>query len=275
MDLQTDQQITWCPGCGNHSIFGALKMAITAVVETRHGVSLHDVVFTYGIGCHGHMVNYLNTYGFEGLHGRPIPLAEGIKLANPKLTVFVVAGDGDTFGEGLNHFVQACRRNIDINIIVHDNRVYGLTTGQTSPTSDWGYRSKTTPAGSIESPINGPALALSSSATFVGQEVSSDIPNLTNTLLKAISHQGVSYVNILQNCQTFNKVNTVDWFRKNTTRVEMNGRSSLRADAINSVIAAKQIPLGILYQEKKPTYSDLVVRDKKLVEFDKLREYFK
>lgn len=267
MDLTTDQQITWCPGCGNHSIFGAIKMAIE-----KSGLKHQNIVFAYGIGCHGHMVNYLNTYGFEGLHGRPIPLAEGIKLANPNLTVFVVTGDGDTFGEGLNHFIQACRRNIDINIIVHDNRVYGLTTGQTSPTSDWGYRSKTTPAGSIESPINGPALALSSSATYVAQEVSSDIPNLTNTLLKAIDHQGISYVNILQNCQIFNKVNTVDWYRKNTARLQNPAKD--RKQALGSVITPKQIPLGIIYQEKKPTYSDLVVRDKKLVEFDELREYF-
>lgn len=272
MDLSTSEQITWCPGCGNHSIFGALKMALTTVVEMRLIASLHDVVFAYGIGCHGHMVNYLNTYGFEGLHGRPIPLAEGIKLVNPRLTVCVVAGDGDTFGEGLNHFIQACRRNIDINIFVHDNRVYGLTTGQTSPTSDFGYQSKTTPNGSIESPLSGPLLALSSSATFIAQELSSDIPNLSQTLQKAILHHGVSVVNILQNCYTFNKVNTVDWYRKNTARLENTLKN--RKEAISTLVEPKKIPLGIIYQERKSTYSDLVVKDKKLVEFDELKYYF-
>lgn len=270
MNLQTNQQITWCPGCGNHSIFAALK---SALVETRSIASLHNVVVCYGIGCHGHMVNYLNTYGFQGLHGRPIPLAEGIKLANPRLTVFVVAGDGDTFGEGLNHFIQACRRNIDINILVHDNRVYGLTTGQTSPTSDWNYQSKSTPNGSIEKPINGPLLALASSATFVAQELSADIPNLTQTIQKAIDHRGISYVNILQNCQTFNKVNTISWYQENTTR--LTKRLKNRKQAIAALISPKKIPTGIIFQETKPTYSDLIVRDKSLVKFDQLREYFR
>jgi len=160
----------------------------------------------------------------------------------------------------------------DINIFIHDNRVYGLTTGQTSPTSDFGYQSKTTPAGSIEEPINGPLLALSSSATFVAQELSSDIPNLNQTIQKAILHRGVSIVNILQNCFTFNKVNTVLWFRKNTNRLENTLKN--RKEAISSLITPKKIPLGIIFQEQKLTYSDLVTRDKKLVKFDELRENF-
>lgn len=271
MDLLTSEKITWCPGCGNHSIFAALKSAIQSAVEMPGGPSLDDFTVCYGIGCHGHMVNYLKTYGFQGLHGRPIPLAEGIKLANPRLKLIVVTGDGDCFGEGLAHFINACRRNIDINIFVHDNRVFGLTVGQTSPTAQKGYISKSTPTGAIEEPINGLALALSSSATFVAQELAFDIPNLTKTMTAAIAHQGISYLNILQQCISFNKINTVDWYRHNSQKVD--GRLTSRLEAQKAVLAAKKLPVGIIFQEKKPTYSDQIVKEK-LVEFDRLKNHF-
>lgn len=269
--LQTNQQITWCPGCGNHSIFAALK---SALVETHNYASLHNVVVVYGIGCHGHTVNYLKTYGFEGLHGRPIPLAEGIKLAKPDLTVIVIAGDGDTFGEGLAHFIHACRRNINLKLFIHDNRVFGLTTGQTSPTSSKGFISKSTPLGSIEEPIKNLALAITSGASFVAQETTIDSLNLKETMIQAFKHEGLAYLNILQQCVTFNKVNTAAWYQENTTRILNQISKKDRNLALLSVMETKKLPLGILYQKNKPTYESQIILTKKPLTFSQLRELY-
>ena len=152
-DFKTAFMPNWCPGCGDFGIWGSLK---NALVEKRWGPT--DFCMVYGIGCHGHMVNFLKSYAIETLHGRPIPVAQGIRLANHKLPVIIVAGDGDTFGEGTNHLVHIARRNVQATMIVHDNQVYGLTTGQTAPTAQKGFKTKSTPAGVIEDPINPIAL---------------------------------------------------------------------------------------------------------------------
>jgi 2-oxoglutarate ferredoxin oxidoreductase subunit beta len=154
----------WCPGCGDFGIWSAIKRAVS-----NKGWKASDFVMVYGIGCHGHMVNFLHSYAVETLHGRPIPVAQGIKLANNKLNVVILAGDGDTFGEGTNHLVHASRRNMDLTMILHDNQVYGLTTGQTAPTAQKGFKSKSTPHGVLEEAVNPLSIVLAAGATFVAR----------------------------------------------------------------------------------------------------------
>ena len=252
-ELKTTETNTWCPGCGNYAILAALKSALTEI-----NVPLKDICIVYGIGCHGHTCNYINTYSFEGLHGRPIPVAEGIKLANNKLKVIIIAGDGDTYGEGLNHFISGVRGNHDVTLLVHNNRVYGLTTGQTSPTSDKGYKSKSTPKGVIELPVNPMALAISAGGGFVARGFSGNVKHLSNLIVKAIKHDGFSVIDIFQNCMSFNKVNTIKWFQD---RVYDLGETSYKPnDRIKALEKAfemgDKIPIGILYQDERESYTD-------------------
>ncbi|MBI3033668.1 2-oxoacid:ferredoxin oxidoreductase subunit beta [Candidatus Woesearchaeota archaeon] len=193
----------WCAGCGDFSIFAALK---NALVKMDMPVEKH--FFTYGIGCHGHMVNFMKAYGFEGLHGRPIPVAEGAKLANRELNVIVVAGDGDTYGEGMSHLMHIMRRNFDITLIVHNNMVYGLTIGQASPTADCGFKSRSTPEGLIEHPVNPIALAIAGGATFVARGFAGDPAHLSSLIVEGVNHRGFSIIDVFQPCVTFNHINT-------------------------------------------------------------------
>ncbi len=190
--FNTKNSPSWCLGCGNFGIFTAIKNSLV-----NQNLGLGDVVFIYGIGCGSNMFNFLKVQSVESLHGRPIPVAEGIHLANHKIFVVVVAGDGDTFAEGGNHFIHAARRNIDITVITHDNRVFALTTGQTAPSASKGFKSKSTPEGSFEEPFNPIAVALSSGATFVARGFSGEINHLTNLITLAMKHRGFAFVDIL------------------------------------------------------------------------------
>lgn len=251
---------TWCPGCGDFSIWIALKKAIVAL-----GLNPEKVVIVYGIGCSGNMANTINVYGFHGLHGRPIPPATGIKLANHGLTVIAISGDGDAYGEGLGHMLHAMRGNHDITYIVHNNQIYGLTTGQTSPTSDHGTHSKTTPDGSIEEPVNPIAVALDAGATYVARGFSGDNPQLTQLLVQAIKHKGFSFVDVFQPCVTFNHVNTYQWFFDRVYKLEdkhHNTGDKLSAWQRAGDVAAG-FPTGLFYQEAKPAYHEQVVALKK------------
>lgn len=255
-DLKTSQKTTWCPGCGNHGIWFALKNALQ-----RLGTPQEKFVLVNGIGCHGHMCNFVHLYNFEGLHGRPIPVAEGIKLANDGLKVIVVAGDGDTYGEGMNHFLAGVRANHDITLLVHNNMVYGLTTGQTSPTSQHGYKSKSTPDGVIEVPVNPMALAISAGGGFVSRGFAGNVKHLTELIVKAVRHDGFSVVDILQNCVTFNKVNTIHWFNDRVYELEKEGYDpSDRMRALGKAFEfgekTERIPIGVLYQDKRESYQD-------------------
>ncbi len=252
-ELKTTEVNTWCPGCGNHAIIVALKNALE-----RLNVPLQDICIVNGIGCHGHTCNYINAYSFEGLHGRPIPVAEGIKLANDKLKVIVVAGDGDTYGEGLNHFISGVRGNHDVTLIVHDNRVYGLTTGQTSPTSDKGYKSKSTPKGVIELPVNPMALAISAGGGFVARGFSGNVKHLTELIVKAVEHDGFSVVDVFQNCVSFNKINTIKWYQERVYDLgETSYKPNDRMKALEKAFEmGDRIPIGILYQDKRESYED-------------------
>ena len=251
-DLETPGKPTWCPGCGDFGIWLSLKNAIMQL-DCKH----EDLVVVYGIGCSGNMCSYLHAYGFEGLHGRGIPVAEAIKLANPKLKVIVVAGDGDTYGEGMNHFLTGVRGNHDVTLIVHDNRVYGLTTGQASPTSDHGYKSKSTPAGTIEVPVNPLALAISQGGTFVSRGFSADPQQPTALIVRAVQHRGFALVDVLQNCATFNKVNTVTWFKEHTYRLEEKGYApSDRFAALKLSMDEERLATGVLYEEQRQSYDE-------------------
>jgi 2-oxoglutarate/2-oxoacid ferredoxin oxidoreductase subunit beta len=244
-ELLSPHKPTWCPGCGDFGIWLSLKQALTQI-DAKH----EDVVIVYGIGCSGNMCMTIHGYGFEGLHGRGIPVSEAIKMVNNKLKVIVVAGDGDTYGEGMNHFLTGIRGNHDVTLIVHDNRVYGLTTGQASPTSEKGYKSKSTPAGTIEVPVNPLALAIVAGGTFVARGFSADPQQLTKLIVDAINHRGFSLVDVMQNCATFNKINTVQWFKEHSYHVEDQGHDpSDKWAALKRALDEENLATGIIYRE--------------------------
>ncbi|MCP5520200.1 MAG: 2-oxoacid:ferredoxin oxidoreductase subunit beta [Verrucomicrobiales bacterium] len=198
-DFQTPQEVRWCPGCGDYGILNVTQRVLAA-----QGIPPHKVVFVSGIGCSSRFPYYVNTYGFHSIHGRAPAIATGVKCANPDLQVWVVTGDGDGLSIGTNHLIHAIRRNLDINILLFNNRIYGLTKGQYSPTSELGKRTKTSPDGTIERPIWPVRTALAGQATFVARTVYSDPNHMATTLEAAARHRGTAFVEILQNCNVFN-----------------------------------------------------------------------
>ncbi|MBP6979632.1 2-oxoacid ferredoxin oxidoreductase [Candidatus Curtissbacteria bacterium] len=249
----------WCAGCGDFGIWAAIKSALVKL-----NIAPHEVTLVYGVGCHGHMVNFMHAYGFEGLHGRPVPVAVGAKIANHTQHVIVVAGDGDTYGEGLNHLLAAMRGNHDITVIIHNNGVYGLTTGQSSPTATKGYQSKSTPEGVIETALNPLALAVISGATFVSRGFAGDITQLTDLIVEGINHKGFSLVDALQPCVTFNKINTYQWYREKIVKLQDLGHDFENVqEAIKIAMQDDPIATGIIYKTLKSTYeSELRQLDK-------------
>ena len=264
-DLTTPCSPNWCPGCGNLAIWGAFKNA--AVSE---GWDNSNTVLVAGIGCHGHIVNFIRLTSFEGLHGRAIPVASGIKLANHRLNVFVFTGDGDCLAEGGNHFMHACRRNINLTVLLHDNAIYGLTTGQTSPTSPHGYKSKSTPEGNIDNPINPLALAISAGATFVARGYAGDIAGLAKLIISANRHQGFAVLDILQPCVTFNKEYSHTFYRDNVYQLDAGHDVKNKEAAFAKALewGEKKIPLGIFYQVEQPTYESQIpqIAEKPLID---------
>ncbi|NTU69654.1 2-oxoacid:ferredoxin oxidoreductase subunit beta [bacterium] len=244
-DISTNAVNTWCPGCGDFSILAAVKSIL------QEDKSLSDTVIVSGIGCHAKIVDYLNVNSFYSLHGRAIPAAEGIKLANPKLKVIVFVGDGDSYGEGLEHLVFAAKRNIDITVIVHNNRIYGLTTGQVSPTSPKGFMGKSTPHGSLERPFNPLELTYASGATFIARGYSGKPAELKEIMKKAIKHKGFSHVDVLQVCKTF--FDQHDYYDKLVYNlVDHDSKDSKKA--FKKIIewdynTQAKIPLGVLYEK--------------------------
>ena len=208
--LATSAKNTWCPGCGNFAILNAIKTVFTMLDE--EGYPLDKVVLVAGIGCHAKIVDYIDVNSFYAIHGRVTPVAEGIKLANPNLKVIGFAGDGDAYGEGLEHLVFAAKRNIDITMIIHNNRVYGLTTGQYTPTSPLGFKGRSTPSGTAELPLNPLELMLASGATFIARVYSNRMDLLKRTFKEAILHKGFSLIDVLQPCVTF--FNTYEYYNK-------------------------------------------------------------
>ncbi len=240
---------TWCPGCGDFGIWTALKSALSGL-----GIGSDDGLVVYGVGCHGNMYSWMKIYGFAGLHGRTIPVAQGAKLANHKLPVICIAGDGDCLGEGGNHFLHAAKRNPDITVIIHDNQVYGLTTGQASPTAKPGFKTKSTPDGVVDEPINPLTLGLVAGATFVARGFAGDTLGLSEIIKQAINHKGFSVVDVLQPCVTFDHVHTYQWYRQRLYNLEKEYLPDNRLTAITRASQwGDKIPIGIFYKEDKPT----------------------
>src|SRR5664279_1281602 len=214
-DLKGKVDPDWCPGCGD---FGVLAAVQKALVELQ--IPNHQVATVSGIGCSSNFPGFINTYVMHTLHGRSLPVASGLKMANHDLTVLVTGGDGDGFGIGCGHFVHAMRRNINLTYMVLDNQIYGLTTGQTSPTSRIGMKTKSNPYGNMDTPVNPLTLALAAGATFVGRGFSGDQKHLTELIKQAIQHKGFSFLDIFSPCVTYNHDNTFQWFRPRVKKLE-------------------------------------------------------
>jgi 2-oxoglutarate ferredoxin oxidoreductase subunit beta len=244
---------TWCPGCGNYSIWNELKGALDDLK-----IPAHKTLIVYGIGCSGNMYNVVKTYGWHSLHGRAVPTAVGAKLANKDLTVIVVGGDGDGLGEGLSHFIHGLRGNANITYLLHENKVYGLTTGQSAPTSVKGFISRSTPEGLIEVPINPLKLALAAGGSFVARGYAGKPRELRELIKKGIQHRGFSFIDILQPCVTFNKANTYEYYNGRVYDLGMNGYKPTDYDQamIRAGEWGEKIPLGLFYHDSREPYED-------------------
>lgn len=198
-DFKSDQYVRWCPGCGDHAVLTCLHKAMA-----ERGVAPHDIAVISGIGCSSRLPYYMNTYGFHTIHGRGAAIATGVKTANPDLSVWLITGDGDALAIGGNHFIHAVRRNVDINIVLFNNKIYGLTKGQYSPTSDKGFVTKSSPFGTVEEPFIPAELALGARGNFMARVIDVDLKNTTEVLAAAADHKGTSVVEVLVNCVIFN-----------------------------------------------------------------------
>jgi 2-oxoglutarate ferredoxin oxidoreductase subunit beta len=247
---------TWCPGCGDYGILAAAKQGMVTA-----GLEPHEVLIVSGIGCGSKLPDYANVNGFMTLHGRPLAVATGAKLANHDLQVITVHGDGDSMGLGMGHFIHTARRNISIVDLIQNNQIYGLTKGQYSPTSDPGFVTSTSRDGAIENPARPMELALAAGATFVARGFAGDTKHLSSLIARAIEHKGYALVEVLQPCVTFNRKNTYDWYRERVYDVADTGHdTSDRVAALEKASEwGEQIPLGVLYQVRLPTYEEQVV----------------
>jgi 2-oxoglutarate/2-oxoacid ferredoxin oxidoreductase subunit beta len=257
-ELGTYAQNTWCPGCGNFGILASVKKVLSDL--EGDGLDLSKVAIVSGIGCHAKIADYINVNSFYSIHGRVPPPMTGIKLANPDLTVIGYAGDGDAYGEGIEHLIFSAKRNIDMTFIVHNNRIYGLTTGQFTPTSPPGFKGRSTPKGSPEDPLNPVELMISSGATFVARGYTKNMKHLQSLIKSAINHKGFSFIDVLQPCFTF--FNTYDYYNERV--YEFTAQDHDASDRDQAFVKArewaygegKRIPTGIFYQVKKPTYGE-------------------
>jgi 2-oxoglutarate/2-oxoacid ferredoxin oxidoreductase subunit beta len=255
-DFRNNVKPNWCPGCGDFSVQAAIQRASANV-----GLDPEQLAVVSGIGCSGRISGYINSYGFHGIHGRSLPIAQGLKMANKDLTVIASGGDGDGFAIGLGHTIHAIRRNVDVTYIVMDNQIYGLTKGQTSPRSSAGFKTKSTPQGSIEQALAPMEMALSAGATFVAQSFSSDLKELTALIEAGLNHKGFSLINVFSPCVTYNKINTYDWFKENLTKLaDVEGYDpSNREQAMNTLMEKDGLVTGLIYQNnEQPSYQDLV-----------------
>lgn len=259
----TEIKPTWCPGCGNFGMWEALKRALAEL-----GWEKHEFSVVWGIGCHGNGADFLDVQGMHALHGRALPPATALRLTRPDLQVIVEMGDGDGYGLGMGHFIHTVRRNADITVIAHDNQIYGLTTGQASPTTDHLMPTVSTPGGVLEQPVNPIGLALAEGATFVARGFAGDIPHLTELCVRALTHKGFALVDVLQPCVTWNKHNTFSWFRERVYKLDAEDWDTtdrvkafeLSLSSFHSLTCAAdecRVPIGVFYEEQGvATYED-------------------
>lgn len=245
-------ETAWCPGCGNFEIIAALKSTLEQL-----GKKPHEVLLAAGIGQAAKTPQYLNANGFCGLHGRSLPPAAAAKIVNSALTVIVNTGDGDSYGEGGNHFLHNIRRNVDITHFVHDNQIYGLTKGQASPTTELRMVTDVQTSGSMNEPLNPVLLAISLGAGFVARAFSGNRDQLISIMKEAINYKGYALVDILQPCVTFNKTNTFQWYNKRVYKLDENYDPSNKLSAMEKAMEwEERIPTGILFKQEKKTFSD-------------------
>jgi 2-oxoglutarate ferredoxin oxidoreductase subunit beta len=254
-DYKSPVRPTWCPGCGDFGILNAVKQGLVTA-----GLAPHQVLMVSGIGCGSKLPDYARINGFMTLHGRPVPIATGAKLANHGLKVITVHGDGDSLGLGMGHFIHTARRNLDITDLIQNNQIYGLTKGQYSPTSDPGLITKTSPDGSIEMAANPVALALAAGATFIARGFAGDTKHLAGLIAQAIEHKGYALVDILQPCVTFNRKNTYDWYRERLYKLEERDHDpGDRTAAWQKALQwGDEIPVGVIFQIRLPSYEEQV-----------------
>jgi 2-oxoglutarate/2-oxoacid ferredoxin oxidoreductase subunit beta len=248
--LSTKETVTWCPGCPNHMILEAVKQTIA-----NSNYKQTDFAMTTDIGCHAKIFDYLNLSGIYCLHGRAIPTAIGITMANPNLKVLTFAGDGAVYSEGISHFIHAFRYNPNMTLILHDNQSFSLTTGQPSPTSQQGYISKSNPLGVKDRPINPLKIALASNATFIARTNARDIPHMIETFSKAINHNGFSFVEVIQDCLIFNKGNKQNQMYKIKDNKDKK-EAEILTEEFDYNSKKGKIPLGTIYQSKEPTLAE-------------------
>ena len=267
-DYNTPEHPTWCPGCGDYAILKALKLALVEL-----NIQHHEAMIVSGIGCSSKIVHWIEMYGAHTIHGRALPIAQGAHIANHKMPLIVAGGDGDIYGIGAGHFFHAPRRNMNITLLVHNNQVYGLTKGQASPTSERGFVTKTQPFGVIEEPVNGIPHAIMNGATFVARGTAANMKHLKELIKKAILHKGFSYIDILQHCVTFNKVNTAKWVKQHAVYIgediEHDPTDKEAAIKIGSDVTDR-IALGVIYEVEQPAFHDLnpQIKEEALIEKD-------
>ncbi len=260
-DLDTPVENTWCAGCGNFGMLQAIKMGLNELVEEGES-DIDDFVMSSGIGCHAKIFDYLKMNGFYSIHGRVPPTITGIKVANPDLNVIGFAGDGDAYAEGVSHLIHAAKRNIDVTMVIHDNRVFALTTGQFTPTSPKGFSGKSTPQGSIEDPINPLHLMLASEASFVARGFPGELTHLKDLLKKGVNHPGFAVIDVLQPCVTF--YNLWSYLKESVYKLSEEGHDEKDFQAAwdKAGETEDQVPIGLFYKEERETFNDQILGDK-------------
>jgi 2-oxoglutarate ferredoxin oxidoreductase subunit beta len=257
LPLETYQSIVepdWCPGCGDFGVLRALEIAAQKLL-----LPTRNIFLVSGIGCSSNLPGFFHAYGVHSLHGRAVAVASGAKLANHELRVVITGGDGDGYGIGLGHFVHAMRRNLDLTYIVMNNQIYGLTTGQASPTTAKGHKTKSTPRGNVELPINPIALALVSGATYVARGFSGETKHMADLIAGGIAHHGFALVDVFSPCVTYNKINTYPWFKQRVYKLEEEegyDTSDMGAAIQKSFEWDPKIPIGLFYKGEETTYED-------------------
>jgi 2-oxoglutarate ferredoxin oxidoreductase subunit beta len=248
-DFKPEVPPDWCPGCGD---FGVLNALFQACAELE--IQPHELMVVSGIGCSSNLPGFIRAYGVHSLHGRALAFATGAKLANHSMTVIATGGDGDGYGIGLNHFIQAMRRNINITYIVMNNEIYGLTTGQVSPTSETGMKTKTTPHGNLEGMLNPMALALASGCGYIARGFSGQPKHLVKLYQDGIRHPGFALIDVFSPCVTFNKYNTYQWFRERVYKLDESGHdpSNFHAAMDRALEWGQKIPIGLFYRNPNP-----------------------
>lgn len=253
LDLNTKAQNTWCPGCPNFGILASFKAAVGELVSAGE-LKPENIVYTAGIGCHGKIGDYINLNSFISLHGRGVSTLVGVKIANPALKAVAFVGDGDAYAEGLEHLLHAAKRNTDITVIVHNNQVFALTTGQFTPVSPKGYKGRSTPYGSLEEPFNPLSLLIASGATFVARSYALEPQKTKAILAAALRHKGFSFVEIIQPCITF--YDTREDIKKRMYWLEENYPLNNTEWAREKLNAGERLPMGIFYRINKPVFED-------------------